>query len=121
MSTKELVKIWFAKWRDGDYLDLPIAENFKHTSPFGTIDGKEQYITLVDQNKDKFLDYQFVVHDAIYEPEKACVRYTAIQDDFTLDVSEWYYFSGEAISEIVSYYHIGEIREERKLTDYRHE
>jgi hypothetical protein len=115
MTAKALVETWFARWSSGDYHDLPLADDFRHTSPFGTIEGREAYLALVEANKEKFLGYRFEIHDALYEAEQACVRYTAIQGDFKLDVSEWYYVAGEAISEIVSYYHIGEIREERQL------
>ncbi|MBL6445991.1 nuclear transport factor 2 family protein [Fulvivirga sp. 29W222] len=118
MDTKKLVKAWFDQWESGDFLRLPVTENFRHTSPFGTIYGKKAYFDLVEKNKDKFLGQHFDLHDGIYETNKACVRYTARQgDDFSLDVSEWYYFKNNLIEEIVAYYHIGEIREERKLQE----
>ena len=113
---EELVTQWFEKWDNGDYRNLPISKNFKHTSPFGTIDGKQTYLDLVKENENKFLGQSFDIHDAIYENDRACVRYTAKQGkDFSLDVSEWYYRKDNLIEEIVSYYHIGEIREERQL------
>ncbi|NIR47430.1 nuclear transport factor 2 family protein [candidate division KSB1 bacterium] len=117
MELKRLVKKWFDKWEEGDFLHLPISENFKHTSPFGTIKGKNQYISLVKANKDKFLGYRFEIHDEIYDNDRACVRYTAIQGDFKLDVSEWYFVKNDLIETIISYYHIGEIRDERKLAN----
>ena len=115
MNLETLVKKWFDKWDKGDFLNLPVSENFKHTSPFGTIKGKKQYLRLVEENKDKFLGYRFEIHDEIYNNDKACVRYTAIQGDFILDVSEWYYVKNNLIEEIIAYYHMGEILEERKL------
>jgi hypothetical protein len=115
-EVKNLVNQWFEKWRAGDFYDLPISENFKHTSPFGTTDGKEAYIKLVEANKDKFLGYRFEIHDEIYDDDKACVRYTAVQGDFNLDVSEWYYIKDKLIGKIIAHYHIGEIREDRKLS-----
>ncbi|WP_394751006.1 nuclear transport factor 2 family protein [Spongiimicrobium salis] len=119
MSIKVLVSTWFDKWKQGDFLGLPIAENFKHTSPFGTIEGKKAYTDIVEANKDKFLGYVFEIHDALYEPQKACVRYTARQGtDFSLDVSEWYYAKNNLIQEIVAHYHIGDIHEERKIEHY---
>ena len=117
MSIKELVKKWFQKWEAGDFLDLPITENFKHTSPFGTINGKREYIKLVAANKDKFLGHRFEIHDEIYDKDRACVRYTAVQGDFSLDVSEWYYAKDDLIEAIVSYYHIGELRDDRRLAN----
>ncbi|MDN5215159.1 nuclear transport factor 2 family protein [Fulvivirgaceae bacterium BMA12] len=116
---RELVKQWFDKWDQGDFHHLPISDNFKHTSPFGTIEGKKAYIDLVQENKDKFLGYTFEIHDEIYENDSACVRYTARQgEDFKLDVSEWYYAEDNLIRNIMAYYHIGEIREERKIKNY---
>ena len=116
MNSENLVKLWFDKWEQGDYLDLPIAENFKHTSPFGIIKGKRAYLGLVRVNEDKFLGQKFELHDGIYKRDRACVRYTARQgQNFSLDVSEWYYMKNNLIEEIVAYYHIGEIRDERKL------
>ena len=114
-DSRDLVTDWFNKWEEGDFLNLPVSEHFKHTSPFGTINGKKEYIALVEANKDKFLGYRFEIHDGIYDKDKACVRYTAIQGEFKLDVSEWYYVKDNLIEEIVSYYHIGEIRDDREL------
>jgi hypothetical protein len=115
MNAQNLVSLWFSKWESGDFLNLPITENFSHSSPFGTIDGKEAYLKLVQANKEKFLNHRFIIHDALYEQKKACVRYTAIQEDFELDVSEWYYFKDNLIDKIFAYYHIGEIRDDRQL------
>ena len=117
MGLETLVKKWFAQWEAGDFLHLPVTENFRHTSPFGTINGKKEYLSLVEANKDKFLGYRFAIHDAMYGADKACVRYTATQGDFTLDVSEWYYAKEDLIEHIVAYYHIGEIRKDRQLTN----
>ena len=117
MSTKEIVRSWFDKWTRGKINELPIADNFRHNSPFGTMYGKKQYLALVEQNEDKFLGYSFDIHDEVYEGNKAAVRYTANQGDFHLDVSEWHYVRNDMIEKIVAYYHIGEVREERKLRD----
>lgn len=122
MEIKDLVKSWFKKWDEGDFLNLPIAETFKHTSPFGTINGKKAYLNLVQENKDKFLGHVFKLHDELYENDRGCVRYTSTKGkDFILDVSEWYYVKDNLIEEIIAYYHIGEIRDERKLSDVESE
>ncbi len=115
MKTHELINEWFTKWESGDFLNLPISENFKHTSPFGIIEGKTDYLDIVSDNRDKFLGYSFIIHDILVDEKKACTRYTAVQNDFSLDVSEWYIVSENLIEEIVAYYHIGEIRKERQL------
>jgi hypothetical protein len=115
MRTETLVRKWFELREKGDFSALPVSESFRHTSPFGTIAGKAQYFKLVADNRDKFLGYIFKIHDGIYGEQHASVRYTAIQGEFTLDVSEWYYIENNLIREIIAYYHIGEIQTERKL------
>ena len=115
LQTKALIKDWFQKWETGDFLNLPLADDFSHTSPFGTTRGKETYLNLVQANKDKFLGYRFEIIDEMYDGQKACIRYKAIQGDFELDVSEWHYVQNGLIQSIVAYYHIGDVREERQL------
>ncbi len=107
---------WFLKWEEGDIDNLPITDDFVHTSPYGTISGKAAYLDLVRANKDKFLNHRFEIHETIASEGKACIRYTAIQTDFRLEVTEWHYFRNELIFKIIAYYNIdGEISEERKL------
>ncbi|MET1260532.1 nuclear transport factor 2 family protein [Flagellimonas sp. DF-77] len=119
MEVSKLVALWFAKWETGEYTKLPISEQFKHHSPFGIIKGRKAYMELVAANEDKFLGKTFTVHDTIYGKDKACVRYTAQQgDDFTLEVSEWYYIKNGQIDEIVAHYHIGDIRTDRAIENY---
>ena len=109
--------LWFQKWQDGDVDNLPITDNFVHTSPYGVIRGKSAYLEIVNANRDKFLDHRFEIHDILSDENKACVRYSAIQPDFSLEVTEWHFYKDELISEIVAYYNIeGEINEDRKLT-----
>lgn len=118
MKLKDLVKIWFEKWENGDYLNLPISDHFEHNSPFGTIKGKKTYLEVVKKNEEKFLGQTFELHDAIYVNDRACVRYTAKQGrDFSLDVSEWYFVKDNLIEKIIAYYHIGEIRKDRELVN----
>jgi hypothetical protein len=117
METMDLVNEWFEKWENGEFIDLPLSENFIHTSPYGTIEGKKAYIDLIVANINKFLGHRFEVHDAIYEKNKACIRYTAIKENFSLDVSEWHYVKGKRIDKVVAYYNIeGQMREQRKLS-----
>ncbi len=74
VDLQELVGLWFEKWEEGDYHAIPVTEAFTHTSPFGTIDGKPTYLSLVDANEDQFLGYTFEIHDALYGAGTACAR-----------------------------------------------
>lgn len=119
MRAKDTVMTWFKKWEDGDFQNLPIGDHFVHISPFGKMEGKQTYLNTVQANKDKFLGYRFDIHDVLSDestnPKRVCVRYTARQGDFELDVSEWHLVDAGTILEVAAYYHIGEIRTERQL------
>ncbi|MCL6267272.1 nuclear transport factor 2 family protein [Flagellimonas myxillae] len=116
-QAEKLAREWFRLWETGEFLDLPITEDFVHISPYGTIQGKKAYLDLVEANKDKFLGHSFEIHDLISNQDKVCIRYTALKSDFTLEVTEWHYVRDNLIHKIVAYYNIeGEIKEDRKLS-----
>lgn len=118
MEIIALVNTWFEKWETGDYLNIPVEDNFRHTSPYGIIEGKEAYLNLIEANKDKFLNNQIEIKDELYHKDRACVRYTFSQGDFSMEVSEWIYKGDDLIKEIIAYYNIeGEISEDRKLSN----
>ena len=100
-------------------MNLPVTDDFRHFSPYGTIEGKAFYLDIVQANKEKFLGHSFKIHDVIYRKQKACMRYTAVQGDFRLEIGEWHYFNGgDLIKKIVAYSNIpGETSEERKLSE----
>ena len=102
--SKNLVNRWFEIWTEGNFKDLPISENFKHFSPYGVVEGKEAYLNLVESAKADFLGNTFEVIDTIYSENKVSVRYKMTKGNVIMDISEWYYFQGDLISEIHSFY-----------------
>lgn len=115
MTTEQLVNKWFDCWEHGDFENIPVSDNFSHISPYGIIKTKKSYLALVRLNKDQFLGHDFIIHDILADGDKACVRYTAVKGNFKLDVSEWHYCNENLIEKIVAYYHIGDIRADKKL------
>lgn len=110
MTIKELVHAWFELWKTGDFEQLPLAENFTHTSPYGKVEGKEAYLDLARANKEAFTGNTFEIHDTLFDVKRACVRYTMISPTGTLKVSEWIYEKDGLISEIIAYYNLEEER-----------
>ena len=115
MELKEIIQRWFATWESGDYLQIPITENFRHSSPFGIIDGKKAYLDLVKSNIDKFLGHRFEFHDELIEDQKACIRYTATHENRSYRVSEWFYKEGDLLKEVVADFNVGAIGDDKKL------
>ncbi|NQY05791.1 MAG: hypothetical protein HRT68_06190, partial [Flavobacteriaceae bacterium] len=87
--SKQLVHKCFKVWETGDFLDLPITDDFKHTSPYEVRQGKVTYTELVEGKKDTFLGHRFELYDELHGDQKTCVRYTAIQVESCLEVTEW--------------------------------
>ncbi|WP_459211171.1 nuclear transport factor 2 family protein [Aquimarina rhabdastrellae] len=101
---KEIVAEWFNIWEEGDFYKLPLSEDFIHTSPYGVIEGKKKYLDIVSDNKEMFLGNRFKILDAIYDENKASVRYIMESSNAFLNVSEWLYIKEGKISAIISYY-----------------
>jgi len=109
MDLRQLVKAWFEKWETGDFQNIPVEENFKHTSPFGTIAGRAAYLDIVEANQESFLGHRFEIHDELYGGDVASVRYTSHKAGHSMEVSEWFFKGGDRIREIVSYYNVGKV------------
>lgn len=105
-----LVATWFGLWESGNFMELPLADDFSHTSPYGTIEGKDAYLKLAADNKEMFLGNTFEIHDHIFNDNTACVRYTMRSRTGTLQVTEWFYTRENLINRIVSYYNLAEER-----------
>ena len=106
---KELIDGWFEAWESGNYRAIPVTDHFTHTSPFGTVEGKAEYLALVEANEDSFLGFRFEIHDQLHGDGVACVRYTARKGDFSLDASEWFLGGDHGIETIISYYNVGDV------------
>jgi len=110
MRIQELVHQWFELWKTGNFEALPLAEDFTHTSPYGTLNSKAEYFTLADANREAFLGNTFEIHEMLFDKNRACIRYTMKSPTGTLEVSEWIYEKDGLISKIIAYYNLEEER-----------
>jgi len=46
-EVEKLASIWIDYWIAGKPDEIPLAENFTHLSPFGTVSGREKYLEWV--------------------------------------------------------------------------
>ena len=103
-SLRQLVDLWFLCWKEGDYMNLPLHESFVHVSPYGSIEGKDQYLQIVKDNESLFVDNELSLHEQLFSEECACVRYTMKSPSSEMEVSEWFYPQDGLIKKIVAYY-----------------
>lgn len=111
MRIQELVHTWFELWTSGDFWSLPLAKDFTHTSPYGTINSKAEYFALANANRDAFLGNTFEIHEMLFDTHKACIRYTMRSPTGILEVSEWIYEEDGLIAKILAYYNLEEERQ----------
>ncbi len=104
-----VVEKWFACWESGRIYELPIADNFRHTSPFGTIETKARYLEIVEKNRKDFLGNKLTIIKQIKEGNNVCVQFEQMNINTGLEmiVCEWYVLDGDQIKEIRSFYNIG--------------
>lgn len=104
-----IVQKWINCWRTGNIEDLPITDDFCHTSPFGVIDSKAKYLDIVGKNKKDFLGNQLIVLKQIQQGNSVCVQFEQKNANTGLDmmVCEWYELQDNKIKAIRSFYNIG--------------
>ncbi|MBT8143023.1 MAG: nuclear transport factor 2 family protein [Gammaproteobacteria bacterium] len=103
------IQKWFDVWESGKLEELPVTDDFSHTSPFGTIAPKSAYLEIVSKNRAEFLGNVFTILDQIQEGNKLVVRYDLSNKNTGLEmrVCECYELEGDLINEIHAYYNIG--------------
>ncbi|MDX1378896.1 MAG: nuclear transport factor 2 family protein [Anaerolineales bacterium] len=103
---KTLADLWFDAFREKDIsiLEGNLAEDFTHTSPYGTIKGKEAYLDLVRENPEAFFSPVIEILDVIESGNSFAVRYLVNENP----ACDCIYIQEDQISEIYSYYHVGE-------------
>ncbi len=104
-----VVQKWFDCWNSGQVDDLPIVEDFKHTSPFGTIKSKQTYLDIVSKNKADFLGNELTVLNHIKQDNQVCVQFQQYNKvtGLSMVVCECYVLADELIKSIRSFYNVG--------------
>ena len=104
-----IIQQWLDCWQTGQIDQLPIGDDFQHTSPFGTIKGKRRYLEVVNNNLDDFLNNTLTVVAHIAQGDQVCVQFeqTNAKTGLKMTVCEWYQLAGNQIRSIRSFYNVG--------------
>ena len=102
-----IIRRWFDSWEARRPDQLPITDDFIHTSPFGDIVSAERYLDLVDKNQEAFFENEYEIGNQIVQGDQACVQYELVNARGRMPVCEWYVFEGDRIKRIYAYYNIG--------------
>ena len=102
--SRRLVDGWFDAFQEKDISKLELTKDFVHTSPFGVIRGRQAYLDLIKENPEAFFSPQIKILDVIEGGDKFAVRYLVNENP----ACDCIYIRNGQISEIYSYYHVGE-------------
>ncbi len=101
--SREVAELWLAAFQQKDISLLKLAEEFVHTSPFGEIHGRDEYLELVKANEEAFFSNEIEVVDFVGNQGRYVVRY--IVGD--MPACDWIYVDENRIVAVYSYYHYG--------------
>lgn len=102
-SPAALARTWLRAWDTGDLSLLRLAPDFVHTSPFGRIEGPEEYLRIVEPMSRKSV-VGITVIDVIEAEDRAAIAYELETTAGTVEACDWVYVKDGQIREIKAYY-----------------
>lgn len=106
----ELARLWIDCWNRNAPDDIPLAEDFVHTSPFGRVAGRETYLEwvkpLAAQNVTE-LRIQRVISDG----NQAAIHFDMKTARGWVPVCDWVEVADGAITAIHSFYDAAELKQ----------
>ena len=98
-----LAHLWIEAWNRGEPESIPLAETFVHTSPFGRLEGRENYLEKTKPIAKRNVT-SLTVLKTIATSEEAVILYEVQTPTGTLQACDWIFVEGENIAEIRSFY-----------------
>ena len=102
-SPAELARTWLRAWDIGDLTLLRLTPDFVHVSPFGRIEGAEEYLRIVEPMSRKSVK-GIRVRDVIEADGRAAITYEVETPAGNMDACDWVFVEGGLIREVHSYY-----------------
>lgn len=102
-SPEHLARTWLRAWDTGDLSLLKLAPDFVHTSPFGRIEGAEEYLRVVEPMSRKSVR-GITVKDVIAGDGRAAITYELETPAGTVEACDWVYVEDGHIREVNAYY-----------------
>ena len=116
-SPADIARTWLKAWDTGDLSLLALTEDFVHTSPFGRIEGREEYMRVVEpMSGDSTVG--ITVRRVMEDEDQAVIAYELETTAGKVDVCEWIFVEGGRIREINAYYDSTVNRKALKGKDY---
>ena len=102
-SPADLARTWLRAWDTHDLGLLRLTPDFVHTSPFGRIEGAEEYLRIVEPMSRKSVS-KITVKDVIEAEDRAAITYELETPAGTVEACDWVFVQNGLIREVNSYY-----------------
>lgn len=110
MTAEELARLWIERWNAGDPDSIPLAEEFKHTSPFGCVEGREEYLEWVKPLAARNVAGLRIVR-TLGSADEAVIHFEMETPQGPVQVCDWVVARDGEIKEIHSFYDATDLRE----------
>ena len=102
-QARTLARLWIEVWDGGDPMTLPLARDFVHVSPFGRIEGRENYLDVVRPMAEANVA-ALRVEDVLAAGDQACVRFSMETPNGPVPCCDWVTVRDGEIASVRSYY-----------------
>ena len=96
---------WIQAWKsfDMEWLRSHLAPDFRHTSPFGVLMGRDSYLETVEPLARKSVN-ELVIRDVVGDEDRAAIWFENRGADGVTPTCDWIFTEGKQIKEIHSFY-----------------
>jgi hypothetical protein len=108
-SAETLAKVWIERWNEGTPELIPLAEKFKHTSPFGLIEGRRTYLDWVKPMAARNVTHLRILR-ILSSSNEAVIHFEMKTPKGLIPVCDWIVVDDGQITKIHSFYDATELR-----------
>ena len=102
-SPESVARTWLRAWDTHDLSLLRLTPDFVHTSPFGRIEGAEEYLRIVEPMSRKSV-VAITIKDVIGGGDRAAITYVLETPKGTVEACDWVFVKDGRIRAVNSYY-----------------
>ena len=102
-SPADMARTWLRAWETHDLSLLRLAPDFVHTSPFGRIEGADEYLSIVEPMSRKSV-VGITVKDVIEGEGRAAIMYELETPAGVVEACDWIFVENGVIREVNAYY-----------------
>ena len=108
-SAGALARIWIERWNEGAPDLIPLGENFKHTSLFGCVEGRQKYLDWVKPMAERNVTELRILR-ILSSSNEAAIHFEMQTQKGLIQVCDWIVVEDGQITEIHSFYDATELR-----------